>query len=506
MLCTEFDKITYMKNHYIPQFIINRFSSAVNVFNLNTAEIREKRPSNKIFFTKNIYTDEVEIALNRHLETEFSTLMKNKLLNEENILITRRDLFLIKKYMFITSIRTQEPSHFCYLLKSLKTNSNMFVSFAKLEGINSINLKTSEEILKNMSEYDFYNQQLLALTEFDTSKLMQVYDIFKDERLSLEMACLACSFFFSYVAFWDAPDNEEFILSDAGIVSEYEGFHQITGGLDASKTSYLNHQIKKGDKNKIGAYVRPMQTTLMMYENYDIFNISSKRCIVAINPFFKLYDSKTETMIKDKNGKIDSIYQVKVPDIWPAVIQNRTLFEAPKTNYLFKGLYLPDDTFEYKSKKLDKKEMIYINSLLINESKNWIGFNDPNKVFSAFEYSLEYESQYKSVTKSGEKIESIIVNYANNLMTSKFNDVIKWCVDQGCKSSDDIVSLFEELLSDIYKDFNTNIYIYEYYLESYNKTLELKQLDFLGGGDKQKKMKFFVDGYNRLLAERGGTF
>ncbi|MBO6280002.1 MAG: DUF4238 domain-containing protein [Bacilli bacterium] len=494
-----------MKNHYIPQFIINRFSTAVNVFNLNTAEIREKRPSNKIFFTRNIYKDEVEVALSRYLEAPFSKLLKSKLLTDNEIIITREDLFLIKKYMFVTSIRSQELDHFCYLLKSLNKNSNGFINFAKLEGLKNVSLKTSEEMLKTMTPFDFFNQQLLALAEFSTEKLLQPYEIFKDTRLSLEMACWACSFYFSYVAFWDAEDDSEFVLSDAGIVSEYEGFYQLTGGLSASKTSYLNHQIKKGDKNRIGAYVKPMQTTLMMYENYDLFNISSTRCIVAINPFFKLYDSKTETMIYEKDGRISEIYKVKVPDIWPAVIQNKLLFEVPKTNYLLKGLYLPMDTFEYKAKKLNKKEMIYINSLLINESKNWVGFNKPDKVFSAFEYCLEHESQYKSVTKSNEKIENIIVNYANNLMNSKFNDVIKWCTEQGCKSENDVVSIFEELLADIYKDFNENIYIYEFYLESYNDTYNLKQLDFLGNGDKQKKMKYLIDGYNRLLAERGGN-
>ena len=491
-----------MKNHYIPQLIINRFSTAVNVFNLNTAEIREKRPSNKIFFSKDIYTDEVENSLNFHLEKPFSSLLKRKLLSDGVIEITRTDLMLIKKYMFITAIRSQELDHFCHLLCSLEHNADLFIKTVDLEKFPRKQLKRSKEMLGSMSQFDFFNQQMLALTEFDDKNATNPYELFNDERLSREMAAWACSFYFSYVAFWDASDDGEFVLSDAGIVSEYEGFHQIAGGLDVSKTSYLLYQMKNDKKNG-DLYVRTLQTCSMMYENYDLFNISSTRCIVAINPFFRLYDSKTKNVYIEKDGTLTE-GALKQPDIWPAVIQNKSLFEAPATKYMIPGLYLPMDSFVYQPKKLNTKEMIYINSLLINESKNWIGFNDANKVFASFEYCLEHESQYKSVTKAKEPIESIIVNYVNNLMNSKFNTIIKWCLDQGCKTEEDVLVLFQELTDDIYRDFNSNIYIYDYYLNLYDETYNNEQLDFLGGGDKKKKMEYLIGGYNRLLAERGG--
>lgn len=491
-----------MKNHYIPQLIINRFSTAVNVFNLDTAEIREKRPSNKIFFTKDIYTDEVENSLNVHLERPFSSLLKRKLLSDGEIEITRNDLMLIKKYMFITSVRCQDLENFCSLLCSLEHNADLFIKIVDLDGFKRKQLKYSKEMLETMSKYDFFNQQMLALTEFDDKNTLTPYELFNDERLSIEMAAWACSFYFSYVAFWDASDDGEFVLSDAGIISEYEGFHLITGGLDISKTSYLLYQMENDKKNG-SAYIRSLQTCSVMYENYDLFNISSNRCIVAINPFFRLYDSKSRNGHFEKDGSfVEST--LKQPEIWPAIIQNKNLFETPLTKYIVPGFYLPDDMFVYKPKKLNTKEMIYVNSLLINESKYWIGFNEPCKVFSSFEYCLEHESQYKSVTSAKQPVENIIINYANNLMNSKFNAIIKWCLDNGCKTEKDVLDLFQELTDDIFRDFNSNIYIYNYYLKRYDETYNLTQLDFLGGGDKQKKMEYLVAGYNRLLAERGG--
>lgn len=491
-----------MKNHYIPQFIINRFSTAVNVFNLNTTEIREKRPSNKIFFTKNIYTDDVEVSLNQNLETAFSSLMKSKLLKEGEIRINRLELGLIKKYMFVTSVRSQDLDHFCHLMCSLEKNAELFVKTVDLEGFKRKKQKKAKNMLEDMSKFDFFNQQLKALSEFDVNNTANPYVLFNDERLSLEMAALACSFFFSYVAFWDAPKDDEFVLSDAGIVSEYEGFHQITGGLDVSKTSYLIYQMNHAKKEIRSAYIKPLQTCSMMYENYDLFNISSNRCIVAINPFFRLYDSKIRHILVDKQGGMEE-YLLPIPDVWPGVIQNREIFEMPVTNYTIKGFYLASDTFVYKPKVLDTKEMIYINSLLINQSKTWIGFNNPHKVFASLEYCLEHESEYCSVTKRNEKRKDVVVNYVNNLLNSKFNTILKWCLEQGCKTEKNVLVIFEELLGDIYKDFNSNFYIYDHYLKRYDETYNLEQLDFLGNGDKNKKMEFLVSQYNLLKSQRG---
>lgn len=489
-----------MKNHYIPQFIINRFSTAVNVFNLNTTEIREKRPSNKIFFTKNIYTDEVEVSLNQNLEAAFSSLMKNKLLDEEEITIDRLELGLIKKYMFITSVRSQDLDYFCKLLCSLEKNAELFVTTVDREGYKRKIQRKSKDMLQGMSEFDFFNSQLLALSKFDIANVCNPYVLFDDEKLSVEMAALACSFFFSYVGFWDATE-EEFILSDAGIISEYEGFHQITGGLDISKSSYLLYHLKR-DKENGSFYIKPLQACSMMYENYDLFNISSTRCIVAINPFFRLYDPKVK-QFQIENNIIKKEHSVPVPDIWPGVIQNKSLFEMPYTDYTIKGKYLPSDTFTYKPKTLNAKEVIYINSLLVGQSKTWIGFNNPNKVFASLEYCLEQESQYHSVTKCGEDRANVAANYANNLMTSKFNTVIKWCMEQGCKTDKNVAELFEELLGDLYLDFNSNFYIYNRLLELYNDTYNQSALDFLGGGDKEKKMEFIFSRYNWLKSQRG---
>ena len=109
-----------MKNHYIPQFIIKKFSKAINVFNLKNGNIRENRPSFEVFYEKGIYDDEVEKTLNFNIETPFSKLLDDKLLtSESSITITREELLLIKRYMLVSSIRAQGEEHFREFLNTI---------------------------------------------------------------------------------------------------------------------------------------------------------------------------------------------------------------------------------------------------------------------------------------------------------------------------------------------------------------------------------------------------
>ena len=44
-----------MKNHYVSQFIIRRFSNAINVFDVHTGRIDESKRPHKVFYKDDIY-------------------------------------------------------------------------------------------------------------------------------------------------------------------------------------------------------------------------------------------------------------------------------------------------------------------------------------------------------------------------------------------------------------------------------------------------------------------
>lgn len=481
-----------MKSHTIPQLIIRRFSETINVFDLKTGKILEGKRPNKILYEEGKYTDEVEDALNKKLEVHFATLLKKKLLQDE-ITVDRADLFLIKKYMFVTSIRTLEPSFFRNLLLSLENNAQRYYNI--MHAIHPEISKLPKTKDNKLSDYDLFNNALAALVDFDYKDVYGIYNLFNDKRLTLEMAAYATSFFASYVAFWDAPNNAEFLLSDAGIISEYEGVHQITGGIDISKLSYMVHQINKKNKEST-LYGEIMANNDVMYECYDLFNISSTRCIVAINPFFRLY-SKPKFMIGT------NIMTLPIPDIWPAVIQNKELFKMPTNEKFFDLIYLKEDQFTYKPKILNNTEMMYINDLLYKQSHAAIGFNDPKKVYPSLNYCLNSDAHYLSAKTNHDTEEQVFASYVSNIHEHKLNKLLDWCETKGCRLDFDPEPIFCELTDNIYLDFKSNYYIYEYLLNRYEETFNNSALDFLGQGNKQKKMEFLVAQYNLLKSQRG---
>ena len=482
-----------MKNHYIPQFIIKKFSKAINVFNIKSGELRENRPTFKVFYEKDIYTDEVEESLNINLETTFSKLLDDKLLNKSSkIILTREELLLVKRYMLVSSVRAQGEEHFRDFLIKYKRNTNMFYN------TNQRFIRTSLPYTEDttLSNRELFNNAILAFSQAEF-----IEDLAFNPLCTREMVAYAATFLLSYITFWDAPEDNEFILSDVGMISEYEGIHQITGGLDLSKLSYLYHQLLN-DNDRAAAYGDLLSSNAVMYENYDIFNISKKRCLIMISPFFRLYFGMNCSLYDKEHAEVTVL---PVPDMWPAIIQNKKLFTPPKNKYMINSyIHTKDDLYIYESKQLNQEELIYINSMLIMQSKELIGFDSAKNVFSSIEFSINQKCCFGSVTKENSNIndEQMLFNYFMNAKKEPLQKLAWWCKQNYDVMLLDIDKLFNDYMNNLYKDFKSNIYIFEYMLNKREDTCNCKELDFLGNGNKGEKMKFIEKEYNRIKEER----
>lgn len=62
-----------MKNHYVSQLILKRFANALYIFDDNAKSISKHTQTENIFYKKDIYTDEVETAMNFNLENDFAS-------------------------------------------------------------------------------------------------------------------------------------------------------------------------------------------------------------------------------------------------------------------------------------------------------------------------------------------------------------------------------------------------------------------------------------------------
>ncbi len=162
------------------------------------------------------------------------------------------------------------------------------------------------------------------------------------------------------------------------------------------------------------------------YENFSLFNISKSRCIALVNPFFKLYNMEN-----------------KKPDIWPAIIQNKHLFEVPSRSSIKK-----DKTYSisYKVKKLNEKEGIYINYLILSQTPYLIGFNELSKVSSSIFFSHYFICNLlanEHVGISHNVVQEKFKQYFKNYPTKKLMDL---CLSQNIFKTIDCDKLMKEFL------------------------------------------------------------
>lgn len=498
----EHFKVIDMKNHYIPQFIIKNFSKTINVFDLDSGTIREDRPSSKVFFKKNFYTEEVEKLLNANVEQPFHDLLETKLTSEKKeIILTRQELFLIKKFLLISSFRINGDSDALkYFMRSFKHNTDQFFRTsmvyrdAKMKYLGETGWDTKT----------FFNNTLKAYLRCDMPEQM-----IQDELLCKETFAYAYPFLASYIAIWDVPEGSEFILSDTGMISEYEGFHLVTGGLDMSKLSYLMHKMKVSQKNA-QYYANLINTLSVMYENYNFFSISKTRMLVMINPFFRQYFKFNVPMLDISSGEVKN-FVLDEPDIWPAIIQNKKLFEIPSNKYMIKNTFSMSDQFKYQSKTLSDKEVIYINTLIILESEKLIGFGNPKNVFPSIESAVNFKCHLASVPNEEIKYKlsdaDVFCNYLIHSINEPLTKLCTWCEQKMEKPEyrNDIDEMFEAIINDLYRDMRNNPYIYEFLLENKEQTYANSHLDFFGKGNKDDKLEYIQQEYDRIIKERNGN-
>ena len=94
-------------SHYVPMLTLRRFANKLCVFNVQTGEYKENIKIDKAFSEQGFYSDEVEKKLNERIESQFSNLLLNRILNAENkIELKRKELQLIKKFLLISVIRS----------------------------------------------------------------------------------------------------------------------------------------------------------------------------------------------------------------------------------------------------------------------------------------------------------------------------------------------------------------------------------------------------------------
>ncbi len=94
-------------SHYVPRLILRKFSDKLSLYNIKTGEFKENIPPEHAYAIKGFYDEETEKKLNLRIESQFGGLLSNLILKrDKEISLSRANLFLVKKFLMVSVIRS----------------------------------------------------------------------------------------------------------------------------------------------------------------------------------------------------------------------------------------------------------------------------------------------------------------------------------------------------------------------------------------------------------------
>lgn len=363
-----------MKNsHYVPRFILNKFSDKLSLYNIKTGELRENVKLEKAFMEKGFYSDEIEDKLNIKLEQNFAKLLTNKILQCDKIIeLSRTELKLVKKFLLISVIRSMGNEQFMQVEKRFYDDlNNLFIKqgLSKEETIKATAKPFEEVEVPNETPFDYWMRTIDVILETDGSPK----EILKHPNKTYPAHRWAMVINAGYLAFWDSEYNrDEFIITDIGMTSENEkGWNGVTVH-NTKKTRFLTDLflIEKDERMRQEIF-KNINFIKYFHENFQMFPISAKRMIVEISPFYKFRQA------------YKGLYSMpELKDLTELV--NEELFFHNSNHYVLTqtGIYPnyhKDDKYIYKIKKLTKDETRYCNELFLDRINTILGFSSLNK-------------------------------------------------------------------------------------------------------------------------------
>ena len=372
-------------SHYVPMLTLRRFANKFCVFNVQTEEYKENIKIDKTFSEQGFYSDEVEKKLNERIESQFSNLLLNRILNAENkIELKRKELQLIKKFLLISVIRSIGSEEFMQIEKRFYVSLNEYgKKFAKENGYDEKPIEPPfiEKEIAGETTFDYWMRTLNVVLDSDGTP----QTILKHPNKTYPAHRWATIINNGYLAFWDSEfDHDEFVITDIGMTSENEKGWDGKTRHNVKKTNFLISlmQNAKDDNERITIY-QTMNLHSCFTENFMMFPISAKRMIVEIDPFYKF---RIFNMHKYDMPKLEDL--TKIP--------NENLFYPNDAEYVYSQdpyqphKYHPDDKYIYEIKKLTRKETRYCNELFLDRINTWVGFSSLNKaVGSIFAYKRD---------------------------------------------------------------------------------------------------------------------
>ena len=491
------------KNHYVSQLIIKRFSPSVDTFDMQTNRIIEHRQAHKIFCDKDIYSDSIEQKMAHDLEQPFASILDKKILHRDTIELTRKELLLVKQFLLLDSVRTYSHEEFFCVIEAFNKNAQRYL-LTDLEHWDGRLKMLPTTASLNISAEELHMRAMKLYLDCQTSD-----DVLNHPLATLELFCWAKVVFDAYLSFWDSHDNHEFVLTSTGMVSDYEPSHIVFEGLDLSKHSYLFAQLNLDlNKSDLLFYTHCLSFNQLMYENFNIFNLSATRCMVLIHPFFKLYNDEAGAI----NGEKIS---APMPDIWPSWVESRGICRQPTVTYKEPGRWLLEDVFEYRTVKLTEWDTIYVNQLILSQTYRLIGFHHVEKIIDSLtcitllnalsdralldklhaienlnfmHEDLRLDSQYfKDMIFKIFSVDAV-VHMLDNMVKEKYHYIFDHYQDRDLICRIDPFAYVDYYSEACFRDTKRNKYVLKFLLSDEEKVKTMPNFAFMGNPEQRIKL------------------
>ncbi len=368
----------HKNQHYIQKAILNKFSSStgnkkVNVidivdFSVNIVDTRVAMTHEFLYDFSFDDSKELELNLNKMLESSFSNLLNDKLIDaKDEIEINRKELELIKKYILIQIYRSYR-------------NMTGYINVPK-GAVELSDYNIEDEELKT----DFWKREMATILEKDFTELISDNKFVGIKRQADEV-------YQSFLMFFKT--DQEFIINDSGVVYE-----RIPIKIDRDKhDEYIELAERLGKKlygvegfSNVAKYEIENNTSYI--DNFLFMPISPKLAVLSVNVLWKYHhfgheikQLKSPLMTKyisfpqNKYVNLDKILRDAKQDI-----EERKITDS-KQQRLIMDSYIPkykseEDTYNYKVIKINKEETQYLNHLMMNETFRYICYkNEENMI------------------------------------------------------------------------------------------------------------------------------
>lgn len=93
--------------------------------------------------------------------------------------------------------------------------------------------------------------------------------------------------------------------------------------------------------------------------------------------------------------------------------------------------------------------MIYINTLLLSQANEIIGFNDARKIIDSIYYFVWYQGNFNSVKSLSDTENEIVDRLIEGVLHSPYHSLCSYCDSKGGVNKTEFIFLFEELTNNI---------------------------------------------------------